>query len=94
MRPEQSKLYNTARWRRTSKAQLSKQPLCEHCLERGVIEPATQCDHATPHKGNPDLFWSGPFNSLCRTCHGDKTAEEMGRKPRRAVSADGAPIGW
>ena len=94
MRPEQSKLYNTARWRRTSHAQLMKEPLCCDCLERGVITPATQCDHVIPHQNDPDKFWSTPFASRCRECHARKTAAEQGKNPRPAIGVDGSPENW
>lgn len=50
--------------------------LCDH------IEPNTSllvCDHVTPHRGDPDLFWNGPFETLCQQCHSiDKQSQEQG----------------
>ena len=94
MRPEQSRLYNTARWRKASKLQLIKQPLCEDCLKRGLVTPANQVDHVIPHHGDPKLFWSSPRASLCRDCHGRKTATEQGKNPKPAIGVDGSPEGW
>ena len=94
MRPEQSPLYNTARWRKMSKAQLMKEPLCCDCLEIGVITPANQCDHVIPHHGDPVKFWSSPLASRCRECHGKKTAREQGKNPKPAIGVDGSPAGW
>ena len=35
------------------------------------------CDHVTPHGCNEAKFWSGPFQTLCKTCHdGVKQREE------------------
>jgi len=40
------------------------------CLQLDNVEPATVVDHITPHKGDPNLFWS-PDNlqSLCAPHH-------------------------
>lgn len=70
--------YKTPRWRNLREAQLYQQPLCQMCLEDEVVEAATVCDHITPHRGNEELFWSGPFQSLCAHHHNsDKHREEM-----------------
>ncbi len=50
------------------------------CEAEGRLNLATVCDHVTPHRGNPDRFWNGPFQSLCVTHHNrDKQREERGR---------------
>jgi hypothetical protein len=67
--PETRRLYSTIRWARIRMAQLSAEPLCRMCAERGGVTPATVCDHATPHRGDADRFWDGPFQSLCAPCH-------------------------
>ena len=37
------------------------------------------CDHVEPHRGNPQLFWSGPFQTLCEACHSiHKQSQESG----------------
>lgn len=71
------KFYKTARWRQIRAAQLAAQPLCVMCQAAGQITPATVCDHIEPHKGDPDKFWGGPFQSLCKPHHdGPKQSEE------------------
>lgn len=73
--------YKSARWTAIRESQLRARPTCEACERKGVLEPATVCDHVTAHKGDPDLFWWGPFQSLCKRCHDrDKQREE--RAPR------------
>lgn len=86
--------YAHSRWRRLRRAHLASEPLCRHCLERGVVTPATDVDHIEPHKGNRLKFWSGPFQSLCGECHGRKTAREEGKIVRPTIGADGAPESW
>ena len=76
-------LYGTARWQGLRAQQLRDQPLCEPCLAEGVVTPATVCDHDTPHRGNVELFWRGPFKSLCRYHHDVvKQREENAKLPR------------
>jgi hypothetical protein len=51
------------------KHQLLEHPLCKYCLGRGIVTPATICDHVEPHHGDVNKFWLGPFQSLCKECH-------------------------
>ncbi len=64
-RQEHRQWYKTARWQRIAKHQLKNEPLCANCLKHGRITAATVCDHVEPHRGDPDKFWNGPFQSLC-----------------------------
>jgi hypothetical protein len=64
--------YGWARWkgkhgRRAN--QLQAEPLCRFCEAAGEIVAATVADHQTPHRGDYELFWSGPLQSLCKPCH-------------------------
>ena len=61
--------YKLARWREIRAAQLAVEPLCRSCAARGRVTPASVCDHVVPHRGDAALFWGGPFQSLCTTCH-------------------------
>ncbi|RVN04036.1 HNH endonuclease [Sinorhizobium meliloti] len=70
------KLYRTARWRRLRERQLSDAPLCQWCLEREIVEPATEVHHRIPHRGDLELFWSGPFLSTCAPCHASRGQRE------------------
>lgn len=71
--------YNTARWKRLRKRQLSKEPLCGCCKSVGITESATIADHIDPHKGDYEKFFD-PDNlqSLCVSCHNSKTAKQDG----------------
>ncbi|MGX1786131.1 HNH endonuclease [Bosea sp. NPDC055332] len=72
--------YSSTRWQRIRKAQLAAEPLCQLCLEIDVVTEANTVDHVIPHRGNEQLFWSGPFNSLCASCHSrHKQRQEHGR---------------
>ena len=86
-------LYNTTRWRKLRLIHLGSEPLCRMCMDEGRITPATICDHVVPHKGDPDLFFAGPFQSLCKPCH-DRHAQSRDRtgKPPPVIGLDGWPI--
>jgi len=76
---ETRKLYKLKRWYALRDRQLRAEPLCRLCESEGRITPATVCDHVTPHRGDVDRFWAGPFQSLCKPCHdGAKQREEQG----------------
>ncbi|MDQ7965651.1 HNH endonuclease signature motif containing protein [Pseudomonas plecoglossicida] len=67
------------RWQQARAGYLRKHPLCVHCQREGRVEPATELDHITPHRGDKDLFWSrSNWQGLCRMHHSRKTAAEDG----------------
>lgn len=68
--------YNLALWRRIREEQLSAEPLCRRCAKRGETVQATVVNHETPHRGDWDLFVSGPFASLCKPCHDGEVQRE------------------
>lgn len=63
-------------WQRFRESWLAEHPLCRSCEDRGLIVAATDVDHVIPHRGDPVRFWLGPFQSLCGSCHGRKSAGE------------------
>ena len=68
------------RWRRLRKMVLARQPLCEDCIERGQVTPASEVHHIVPRvEGGPDSFEN--LQALCKPCHSRKT----GRAQRRQV---------
>jgi len=74
---EWQRFYNTKRWKRRRKRQLAKEPWCAECLRANIYTPATDVDHVDPHRGDPELFFKGPVQSLCKSCHSKKTADEV-----------------
>lgn len=86
------RLYKLARWRRLREAKLAQDPLCEWCLEREIVEPATEVHHADAHRGDMDKFWAGPFVSTCKPCHASRgQREDLGQTIVR-FGPDGWPI--
>ena len=57
--------YWTARWRAKAAAQLATEPLCVNCRKQGRITAASVADHPIPYRGDYDLFWNQPLQSLC-----------------------------
>ncbi|ASR06717.1 HNH endonuclease [Rhizobium leguminosarum bv. viciae] len=86
------RLYLSSRWRRIRHHQLAAQPLCEWCVEAEIVTEATEVHHATPHRGDLDLFWSGPFISTCRPCHASRGQLEDNGKTVVRYGPDGWPL--
>ena len=73
---ENSKLYSTAFWKQKRKEQLSRKPLCASCLLEGKVVQAEHIDHVFPHRQDSNKFRYNLFQSLCASCHTNKTLEE------------------
>jgi 5-methylcytosine-specific restriction enzyme A len=86
--------YNTAAWRQLRSHQLAVEPLCRMCFAEGRTTAANTVDHITPHRGDPDLFWAGSFQSLCATCHSrfKQSQESGGVKHLTGCDAQGEPL--
>ena len=67
------------RWERFREGFLMANPLCEYCMSRGQVVPATVCDHDLPHDQDPDIFWNNTFTALCKWDH-DSTKQRMERQ--------------
>lgn len=91
------RLYKTARWLRTRRAQLTEEPTCRMCRAAGRITLATVCDHVDPKtKEDPATFFDGPFQSLCDEepfrCHSSRKQriEALGYEP--GCTSTGRPV--
>jgi hypothetical protein len=60
---------NSVAWRALRANKLTVEPLFRMCKAAGRTTAANTVDHITPWRGDLDLFWSGPFQSLCAPCH-------------------------
>jgi 5-methylcytosine-specific restriction enzyme A len=82
--------YGLLRWKKRSRHQLRVEPLCDDCLKRGRVVPAKVAHHVEPHRGNWNSFRLGKLQSLCKTCHDRKWADDLhGYSPQ--VGDDGLP---
>jgi len=70
--------YKTRRWARIRWAQLTTDLFCCRMCKRAEADTSKLvCDHVEPHRGDPQRFWTGPFQTLCESCHSKvKQAEE------------------
>lgn len=66
---------------------LGRDPLCVHCLARGVITTSQHVDHVDNDAANNDL---DNLQGLCGSCHSLKTASDMGKRVN-GCDADGFP---
>ena len=68
----------TYRWQTERKRFLEQHPLCQcpDCDDgRLRVTLATVVDHATPHRGNAELFWDrSNWRAMAKRCHDKKTA--------------------
>ena len=70
-----NKFYRTKRWEHTRKAYLVEiGGLCERCLEKGLIEPATQVHHkirlTSDNLKDPNIsIGFQNLEGLCERCH-------------------------
>lgn len=85
-------LYKTKGWQRRRQRQLMDEPLCQRCKPRGQLTPATEVHHLIPHKGNPELFFRGELQSLCKPCHDSDAQSEEVRGYSTEIGADGWPV--
>jgi 5-methylcytosine-specific restriction enzyme A len=85
--------YATTRWQRIRTHQLTQHPLCERCLSRNLVVPATIVHHVDKHEGDEVKFWNGPLASSCKPCHdSDEQRLERGGLPKQTIGEDGWPI--
>ena len=74
---ESDSVYKSKAWQAIRRTQLSRQPLCQSCLSRGIVCAALHIDHVFPWqriRGN--AFTHNIFQSLCPECHTYKTGQE------------------
>lgn len=70
------RLIHNMRWLRLRKEKLTNYPICERCLEEGIITPATEVHHITPvedaisYKEKMSLMYDyHNLKSMCHQCH-------------------------
>ena len=64
--------YNSKAWRRLSREQLQREPLCAECYKAGRITPAEIADHIQPIKRGGARLDIANLQSLCKGCHNRK----------------------
>lgn len=70
-------IYQSAKWKKLRQAKLMAQPLCEKCLDKGLVTPAIDVHHKdsfTNYTGNMRLYKAYSFDNLlsvCKQCHSE-----------------------
>ena len=69
------KFYNSSEWRMLRNFLLSRQPLCDICLTKDRVKPATECHHKIDIKDEPSRrLDTNNIQTLCKECHSSITA--------------------
>lgn len=70
---------------------LRANPLCVACAAKGYVTAAVEIDHikALRNGGTND---ESNLQGLCKTCHEDKTAMDLGQKVKVVTGVDGWPV--
>jgi 5-methylcytosine-specific restriction protein A len=75
--PKSAGVTYDSRWAKLRGMHRRREPLCRACQRQGRIKPVQEVDHVIPFRGNPHLMladWN--LQSLCRSCHARKSANE------------------
>lgn len=72
-----------ANWRKLREVVLNAEPLCRHCLARGVPVPAVEVDHILPLRDGGDNS-RGNLQPLCAACHDRKTVQDLLKRKRQS----------
>ena len=70
-RHNRQKVYQTAKWKRLRQSKLQLNPLCELCLEEGIIKPAEDIHHIiSPFSCDPLYkdYYAYDFDNLLSLC--------------------------
>jgi 5-methylcytosine-specific restriction protein A len=64
--------YHSTAWRRLSRLQLKREPLCAECLKGGRVTPAYIADHIQEIRHGGARLDMNNLQSLCKACHNRK----------------------
>ena len=84
MRKLRQKAYQSADWRKARESYMHSNPLCEECLKKGKVTPATSVHHIkSPFKnGEVNRFLlldNENLMSVCHECHADIHNRQEGK---------------
>lgn len=91
-----SRVYDLKKWLELRELKLHANPLCEACLKRNRLQPATAVDHIVAVNAGGD--WFPPLDglmSLCASCHNRKSnlVEQQGKAlTEKGCDIEGNPL--
>lgn len=77
-----------AAWRKLRAYVLDAEPLCRHCIARGLTVPATEVDH----RNGPADNRLESLQPLCKPCHTRQTLRDMGHNVAMGCDERGMPL--
>ena len=89
---DNSKFYQSTRWRKLRKMFVAENPVCVHCEAKGFTTPVAEVDHIIPLRlgGHPYDF--NNLQSLCKSCHAKKSAKEGHQTKKGQTSSNGQNV--
>lgn len=85
-----AKAYNNSTWRKMRDTYLKEHAVCQDCISKGKITPATDVHHIKSPFKNGEINYSLLLDytnliSLCKECHGNRHATEQGHKTAQLI---------
>jgi 5-methylcytosine-specific restriction protein A len=63
-------------WLRFSEAFKREHPLCQDCLEQGIVRPGNEVHHIKKLRDNPEAKYDEDnLRNLCKVCHSRRTGK-------------------
>jgi 5-methylcytosine-specific restriction protein A len=73
---ERDPFYHTPRWKKESRQFRDEHPLCQPCLEIGLVHPSEITDHIIPKDLCPDPWDKSNWQAVCRKYHAAKGSRD------------------
>lgn len=85
-----AKAYNNSTWRKMRDTYLKEHAVCQDCISKGKITPATDIHHIKSPFKDGEINYSLLLDytnlvSLCKECHGQRHATEQGHKTAQLI---------
>lgn len=79
------KAYNNSQWRKLRDTYLKEHAVCQKCISKGKITPATSVHHIKSPFKNGEINWNLLLDytnlmSVCHECHAEIHNEQNGNK--------------
>lgn len=76
--------YSSTKWIKLSQLKRVNNPLCEICLEKGLLTPSIDIHHIVDIKDNPSLALDyDNLQALCKECHSKITTDKQRKDTKK-----------